>query len=107
MSGSVRGRHGQLSKPQSKKTQIQDDTSGLTSLPHASDALHVAALCERGADVGCHRTSRDSIATDAFGAVERTGVLRQANETMLTRGIRSTCGRHVSTSRPEMDDRCP
>jgi hypothetical protein len=24
---------------------------------------------------------------------------------MLTRGIRSTCGRHVSTGSPEMDNR--
>lgn len=66
-------------------------TSELTGLPHASDSLHVAALCERGADVGRHRTCCDSIATNPFGAVECAGILRQANETMLARGVCGTC----------------
>jgi hypothetical protein len=80
------------------KNQIQIATSRLTGLPHASDALHIAALrCECGGDVGSHRTRCDSIATDPFGAIERAGVLRQANKTMLARGIRSACGRHIST----------
>jgi hypothetical protein len=80
------------------KNQTRIATSGLTGLPHASDALHVAALrCERGGDVGSHRTRCDGIATDPFGTVKRAGVLRQANETMLARGIRSTCERHIST----------
>jgi hypothetical protein len=82
--------------------------SARTSLPHASDAFHVAALRERGADIGSHRTRRDSIATDSFGAVERTGVLRQANETVFARSVCSTCGRqNISTDVFSVGNRLP
>lgn len=55
-----------------------------------SQAVHVDTSRPSGLeDIGGHRAGSNDIATNAFGGIERAGVLRQANQTMLAGGV---CG---------------
>jgi hypothetical protein len=56
------------------------DISKLTALSHAPKALHVDTVGSKSvADASGHGASSNDIAANAFGAVERAGVLRQAD----------------------------
>ena len=49
-------------------------------------------------DVGSHRAGSNDIASDAFGGIERAGVLRQTDQTVLAGGVCGACG-EVSVSK--------
>jgi hypothetical protein len=56
------------------------DVCKLTVLSHALKALHIDTPSSKSvADARSHRTSSNDIAANAFGAVERASVLRQAD----------------------------
>jgi hypothetical protein len=76
------------------------DAGKLTTYSHTPKAFHIDALSSKSvADARGHSTSSNDIAANAFGAVECTGVLRQADEAVLARCVCSACDGKVSANK--------
>jgi hypothetical protein len=72
----------------------------LTTHSHTPKAFHINTLGSKSvADARGHSTSSNDIAANAFGSVERAGVLRQADEAVLARCVCSACDGKVSANR--------
>ena len=61
-------------------------------LSHKAHAFHVDAFGGKGvANVGRHAARSNDVAANAFRAVECAGVLCQADQAVLARGVRGAC----------------
>jgi hypothetical protein len=83
------------------------DVGKLTTDSHTPKALHVDTLGSKSVADACgHGASSNDIAANAFRAVECTGVLRQADEAMLTRCVCSACGGSCVSKQIQAPMRC-